>query len=128
MGSEIPSETELLSQFLNQNYRKEDVRRNVRLGKIRSLEHGKYLTLLQRKADAVVVYDDMIDIIEAKPKPDPEAMGQLLFYKWLLRQTPEYENMINKPIFLILLTCLHDSDLEECCAHYGISYRVFSTF
>jgi hypothetical protein len=67
----------------------------------------------QRYADAICIYDDHIEIWEAKLIRPLTAVTQLQLYAKLFRKTREFARYIDAEIELHLVTPILDPDLAE---------------
>ena len=100
---------------------------NVRLGMPPEEWRKRYPELSHRwwkvwmaYADAVVVTDDAIWIIEAKIRNPRTAIGQLLDYRERLKVTPEFKQWLNRPIKLLLVIPIPAPEIESLAKNYGI--------
>lgn len=114
------SEHDLLERYLAAEFPNSKTFTNVPLGEIDDWKHERMKRVTRKRADAVVIKDDKIFIIEAKLKPKPEGIGQLLVYQKILFDTPKFSSYKDLPIILIYLTTRSDPDIEEVCYHHGI--------
>lgn len=74
----------------------------------------------QRYADAICIYDDRIEIWEAKLVNPLAAVTQLQLYERMFRKTHEFARYIDAELSLHLLTPIWDPDLNEICERSGI--------
>jgi len=72
-------------------------------------------TVTQRYADAILIYDDHVEIWEAKLIRPLAAITQLQLYERLFRRTLEFAAYADAEIDLHLLTPIRDPDLEDIC-------------
>jgi len=79
----------------------------------------------QRYADAVVITDATIDIIEAKVHNLKVGIGYLLEYRTLAPQTPELQQYLPRPIRTILVIPIPDPWILQNAANYGIIVEVY---
>ena len=79
-----------------------------------------------RWADAIVISEGAVLIIESKLRADPGALGQLELYKKLFVNTPEFSQYANWPIQLVLLCAVTDLNMVELCSEKGVTFEVFS--
>lgn len=79
-----------------------------------------------RWADAIVVKDGNVSIIEAKLTPRADAVGQLMLYEKLFRETPEFKVYWNNPIQKVFLCPKLDLALAELCSEKDIKYEVYN--
>lgn len=101
----------------------------MRLGEIPSdieeeLPEGmskRIYTVTQRYADAILIYEEHVEIWEAKLIRPLAAITQLQLYEKLFRRTAEFAAYRKADIDLHLLTPIRDPDLEDICEHAGIS-------
>ena len=93
-------ESDMLNAWLWEKHREDLQWRRVRLGPIPSKAMARmYMTML-RWADAVIVQDGIVYIVEAKLRPGPGAIGQLELYKKLFGNTLEFTNISKAYSFL----------------------------
>lgn len=111
-----PREMRMLAEWLAETYPKETYLTRVRLGRIEPLLSATELTENERRAlgvhrrwaDAVVLLDDRVLLIEAKIRPQPGVISQLELYARLLPHTPELASHAHLPIEMILLYAIED--------------------
>ena len=115
-------EKRLLNEWLAEMHRRHLTMRNVRLGKAINQEEARMYSVMLRYADAVVVDNDTIYIIEAKLAPNAGAVGQLLQYGMLILETPEFSQYRDRKIQLLLLSAKQSGDVAEMCARNGIRF------
>ena len=129
-----PRETRLLSEWVASNYPEDRVIYRVRLGAypdwaktaISKGAPADIYKIYQRWADAIVIRDREIIIIEAKIKPDPGVISQILLYKKLLPKTPEFFEFKERPIHLIILMAVRDPEVEDMARDQGIEIAVYT--
>lgn len=99
--------------------------RRVRLGPLPTKELARMYSVLQRWADAILIVDDIVWIVEAKVRPNFGAIGQLEGYAGLFPRTPEFTAYKDWPVQLVLLTMLTDMTIVDMCNKKGIRYEVY---
>lgn len=119
-------ETDLLNTWLWAKHRTDLQWRRVRLGVLPTKALARMYMVLLRWADAIVIYDNLVNIVEAKLRPSPGAIGQLELYKKLFYQTPEFTAYRNWKVRLVLLTTLLDVAIAELCSEKGIVYEIWT--
>ena len=124
-GKRFRRETDLLNNYLWENHREDLQWRRVRLGVVPTKEMARQYMVLLRWADAVVIHNNEVLIIEAKLRPQPGAIGQLELYQELFPQTPEFSAYKNHRIRLVFLTQFPDVDLAQLCSKKGIDYVIW---
>ena len=82
--------------------------------------------VLLRWADAVIVKDGVVYIVEAKLRPSPGAIGQLELYAQLFPSTLEFTQYKNYPIKMLLLASIPDLAIAEMASKKGIIFEIFS--
>lgn len=118
-------ESEMLNAWLWAEHREDLQWRRVRLGPYPTNEMGKmYMTML-RWADAIVIKEGIVYIIEAKLRPMPGAISQLELYKQLFTATLEFKQYWNNDVKLILLTMMPDLAIAEMCSRKDIAMIIF---
>ena len=129
-----PRETRLLSEWVSKTYPDDEVRYRVRLGELppwakKSIEEGAPAAIYkvyQRWADAIIIREKEIIIIEAKIIPEPGVISQIKLYAQLLPKTPEFSNFRERPTRLIILLAMRDPEIELLATSEGIEIVVFS--
>lgn len=79
----------------------------------------------QRYADAVVITDATIDLIEAKVHNLKVGIGYLLEYETLLPHTPELRDYLGRAVRKILVIPVPDNWILTNAAKYGIIVDVY---
>ncbi len=128
-----PREMQLLSEWLAIHYPHDLVMTRVRLGTIQgtngeaSLDtpEGRAFATWRRWADAVVVTDRELLVVEAKIKPDVGVVSQLKMYLRLVKVTPELDPYRDRPIVGVLLTAVDDPSLGSLATEEGYRYVVY---
>ncbi len=119
-------ETHMLNAWLWEKHREDLQWRRVRLGVLPTKALARmYITIL-RWADAVVVKDGTVFIVEAKLRAGPGAIGQLEFYEMLFPNTLEFSQYKNYPIKLLLLSSVMDLNMAELASKKDILFEVFT--
>ena len=118
-------EARLVNEWLWLNYNTKPQWHRVRLGPAFDKETARMYKVLLRWADAVVLNDNEILIIEAKMTPEPGAISQLEFYAQEFKHTPEFSDYWDFPQRLIFLTTREDEALHALASEKNIEYVVF---
>lgn len=119
-------ESDMLNAWLWEKHRMDPQWRRVRLGPLPTkLLAREYMTLL-RWADAVIINNGIIYIVEAKLRPSPGAIGQLELYDQLFPNTLEFSQYANYSRKLLLLCSVPDIVIAELCSKKGIIMEIFS--
>lgn len=118
-------ESILVTQYLKKFHRTKPQWKRVRLGQVADHKEAKFYKVIMRWADAIVLSDGKVLIIEGKLRPTPGAIGQLEVYKDLFKVTPEFSAYWAWPIEMILLAPVLDLNLVEICSKKGIIYDHF---
>jgi len=84
-----------------------------------------YFKVWQRYADAVVITDDAVYLIEAKVHNIKVGPGYLVEYRQLLPQTPELKPYLNRPIHLRLVIPVPDPWVINTCKQLGIEVDIY---
>lgn len=119
-------ETTLLNAWIWQKHSRDLQWRRVRLGIVPTQEMAQMYSVCLRWADAVVLSEGKVLIIEAKLRPSPGAIGQLEFYKKLFGVTPEFSAYWSWPIELVLLTGIMDLEILAACQEKMITFELFT--
>ena len=77
-------------------------------------------------ADAIVVMQDRLIIVEAKLRKPDRGLGALLMYQPLVKQTPELKPYINLPLEMRLVTPRPDPRVIATAAKHGIVVDVWA--
>ena len=118
-------ESILLTKWLAKFHRTDVQWKRVRLGVPANPEEAKLYSVLLRWADAIFLKDGLVNIVEAKLKSDPKAIGQLQMYEELFKVTPEFIQYENWPVKMILLTANLDLATAQLCSKKGITNEVW---
>lgn len=118
-------ESELVNMFLWNYHRTSPQWRRVRLGVVPTHEMARMYMVLLRWADAIYIENGEVFIVEAKLRPDSGAIGQLLLYKDLFRQTLEFRDYWPLKINMVFLCTRPDLNLMEVCTKHDIKYVVY---
>ena len=118
-------EKRLVNEYFSEHFLDKHVQRRVALGPTSVLMVNKALNVVTRWADAIIFDTDRITIVEFKMEPKPDAVGQLLEYEKLFRQTLGFQNYWKLPIYKILVTTRVDDALKELSEEQSIDYQVF---
>lgn len=84
-----------------------------------------YFKVWQRYADAVVITETAIFLIEAKVHNIKVGPGYLLEYKNLVPQTPELRPYLGRPLHLRLVIPIPDPWVAETCKQLGIELDIY---
>ena len=123
-----PREMRMLAEWLAETFPRETYLTRVRLGRIQPAAGAPELTDAERRmigvhrrwADAVVLLEDRVLLIEAKIRPQPGVISQLELYARLLPHTPELASHAHKPIEMILLYAIEDELINLLAREKGI--------
>ena len=118
-------ESILLTEYLKTFHRTDLQWKRVRLGIPANPAEAKLYSVLLRWADAIVIHNGFVLIIETKLRPELGAIGQLEGYKELFKVTPEFSAYEKWPIKLILVSPVLDLAIAEICKNKGITYDIF---
>ena len=100
--------------------------KRIRLGPVPNPAMGKMYSVTLRWADAIYLEKGVVNLVEAKLKPDFGAIGQLLGYRMMFKGTPEFKAYENWPIRLILLSKFPDLAVTELASNFGIDHVVYN--
>lgn len=119
-------EKQLLNTWLWEEHRDKPQWRQVRLGPLPTHELARMYMVTLRFADAVILDRGVVNIVEAKLRPDAGAIGQLLHYKMLFRSTHEFQAYASWPIKMTLLTSFLSLDIVEFASAHDVKYELWS--
>lgn len=122
-----PRELRMLSEWLAETYPRDEYMTRVRLGRIQPRVDSDQLTdeeirqigVHRRWADAVVLLQDRVILIEAKIRPQPGVISQLELYARLLPHTPELAAHAHKPLEIVLLYAVEDELINVMAREKG---------
>ena len=127
-----PRETRYLQEYIVEHLHPLQTFFRMRLGGMddearRAIPAGvsdRIFMVTQRYADAICIYDDHVEIWEAKLIRPLTAITQLQLYEKLFRKTYEFSRYIDTDIELHLVTPILDPDLADIAeaAEIEISY------
>jgi len=85
------------------------------------------LRVRMRWADAVIIMDDRILVVEGKLRASEflKGVGELLVYTHLVRVTPEFEKFRGLPVVGRLLIPIPDPVVETVARSQGLQVQVF---
>lgn len=117
-----------LAEFLGITYPPGTWKTNVRVGKfsdklyaqLTESERRALLGVFGASADAIVFLKDKTVIIECMIRHEPGALEDLIKYKLLFLETPEYRSRWNLPVELVLLTPLDAPFYFKMAKLFGI--------
>ena len=122
----MTNETQLQNSWLWKFHRDSPTWKKVRLGRVANQADAQIAKVLLRFADAIFIEENVVHIVETKIAPKADAFGQLLLYKELFPQTPEFSTYKFLPIKLIMLTTRTDTALLDLANKYGITVEVYN--
>jgi len=122
-----------LIEWLSKNFPPGTWITNVRLGvpkremleAAKTPEERRALKLWTAQADAVVLLDDKVIIVEALVRPEWWKIEQLLEYGQLFKHTPEFAGHWHKPIELVLLTVDVDPFHQMIAEQRGVRVVIY---
>ena len=129
-----PRETRLLSEWVSKNYSDSRVFYRVRLGSYpswaqKAINNGApaaIYKIYQRWADAIVITDKELILIEAKIKADPGVISQINLYEQLLPKTESFQQFRDLPIRKLILMAQSDPEVELLAQRENITVKIFS--
>jgi len=80
----------------------------------------------QRWADAIVITDKELILIEAKIKADPGVISQINLYEQLLPKTESFQQFRDLPIRKLILMAQSDPEVELLAQRENITVKIFS--
>ena len=123
-----PRETRYLQEYVTDYLHPKQCFFRMRLGGVtddqkRELPPGvseRIYMVTQRYADAVCLFEDRVEIWEAKLIRPLTAVTQLQLYARLFRKTPEFARYKDADLSLHILTPIGDPDLTDIATDAGI--------
>lgn len=122
----VMRETDLLNAWLWEKHREDVQWRRIRLGVLPTKALARmYLTIL-RWADAIVIKDGIVFIVEAKLRAQPGVISQLQLYGKLFIETPEFTQYKGWPVKLMILSSVVDLNMVELASDKDILFELFT--
>lgn len=126
--------TELVREWALKRYPGRPFFENLRLGPTEAHVYGvtispafeRMLRVENWYADLVVPLDDSIQVIEAKVKANPGAVGQVLFYSRLVPSTPQLVELVNRPIQPVVLFAEDDTAVSNFARGLGVRVEIYT--
>ena len=84
-----------------------------------------YYASWQRYADAIVITDTGLYVIEAKIHHPKVGPAYLIEYSGLIGQTPELKPYLNRPVHLRLVMPVFDPWVAQTCKKHNIEYDIY---
>ena len=122
----MTNETQLQNSWLWQFHKDSPTWKKVRLGKVSTQFDAKIARVFLRFADAIFIEEDVVNIVETKISPKADAIGQLLLYERLFKETPEFSKYKDFPIKKIMLTTREDPAIRKLAEDHGIEVIIYS--
>ena len=119
-------ESRLVFDFVSERYPTAIQWRRVQVGPIPKGKDPRMYGHLRRWADLIVYDGTKVTIIEAKMKPNPGAVSQLMLYMQLFPKTPEFSLYADKPLGGLVLVAMEDIEVQALAEAQGLGYEVFS--
>lgn len=79
-----------------------------------------WIRINQKRADAIIEYEDHVKIVEFRHEVTPNAIGRILTYGMLWKE----DAVIKKPYQLLIVSNRFDRDVDELTKSIGILYEV----
>jgi len=132
--SKIPASSMLLQEWVTAKYGTTGVYPEVRLGPTQESLVGvqvspaleAMLRVANWYADCVVITPTEGIVIEAKVKPDPGAVGQVLFYRTLIFSTPAFAQYVNLAWQPVVLFAEDDSGVTPFARGLGVRVEIYT--
>lgn len=130
----IPWSTRLIREWAALRYPGAPMTEQLRLGPTEEMAVGvvispAYVNALRVTnwyADGVLQTPDEILVIESKMKPNPGAVGQVLFYMRLAITTPALLESLHKPLVPVVLFAERDDTVATFAKQLGCRVEVYS--
>jgi len=124
-----PREMQMLSEWLRKVFPKSVKMTRVRLGSPKPAEPKAYMSpeelamigAWRRWADALIIEEDRVILVEAAIRPEPGDISKLELYRMLLPATPELAEHKAKKIDLVLLYAIEDAATILLARQHGIA-------
>lgn len=125
----------MVSEYLATYYGQDRTMTRVRLGSIPATEltplledhEVRMMSVFRRWADAIVVTDKSLILIEAAIRPEPGDISKLQLYRRLLDHTPELKPFLPRRIEMQLVYAIEDPVIVVMAREAGIRPVYFRT-
>jgi hypothetical protein len=127
-------EEEMLAEYLAAHHRGARVIQRVRLGPLRGVVADPTLSESERRlignafrrwADAVLVTEDALVVVEAAMVPDPGDVSRLQTYLLLVPSTPELQQYQPRPLKGLLVWGVDDPFSRQIAVSSGLAVEIF---
>jgi len=127
-------EERLLAEYLARHHQSSEIRTRVRLGptplshsgvKLEEAEE-KLLRNFARWADALVIRNDSVTIIEAEVLPSPGVVSQLELYRALFKNDPTFSELQGRPVHLLAVWGVDDPALRAIAENHAVRVVIFT--
>lgn len=130
----VQAERRLLSEWIAQKHANERVLMHVYVGAVTPLQvAGTYsvkefnmLGVRRRWADAIIVYPDRAEIVEAKMVTEVDVIGQLQLYLKLFPYTSDLGEIAKLPVSGLVLSAVTDPQLTSMLREFGLREETFT--
>jgi len=124
----VELEERLVSEWVAATYPRARYRLRTRLGPLPELSEDlkalgisrNIYTVVRHWADCLVFLDNKTVIVEGKIRWKPEGLGQLITYRSMFYQTPEYRDRWDLPVELIALYAYISPENMELLTQFQI--------
>jgi len=125
----VELEERLVSEWVAATYPRARYRLRTRLGPLPELSEDlkalgisrNIYTVVRHWADCLIFLDDRTIIVEGKIKWKPEGLGQLITYRRMFYETPEYTDRWDLPVELVALYAYITPDNMELLKDFEIT-------
>jgi hypothetical protein len=127
-------EEEMLGEYLATHQRGARVIQRVRLGPLRGVVPDPTLSDSERRlignafrrwADAVLVTEDALTVVEAAMVPDPGDVSRLQTYLLLVPSTPELQEFLPRVLKGLLVWGVDDPFSRQVATRHGLAVEIF---
>jgi len=119
-------ESRLVFDYVSERYPNALQWRRVQVGAIPKGKDPRMYGHLRRWADLIVYDGTEVVILEAKMKPAPGAISQLMLYLQLFPKTPEFSLYVDKPLRGVILTTMEDIEVRALAEAQGLDYEIYA--
>ena len=119
-------EKRYVNQWLNEKKSGIPYFTRVWIGPLPPGKDANMFMVVGKWVDAILIEPHLITIVEAKLKPNPKGIGQLLVYEQEFRKTMRFQRYWDRPIKKLLLTTRIDDAVLESAEANNIEYEVFA--
>jgi len=118
-------EREFAYEYMDKFYKEYPKWFKIEVGKLPPGKENVIYTKVRRWADCILLDNDHIVIFEFKMIAKPGVVSQILLYKDLFKETPEFRRYHEWPVKLKIVCAKIDEHTERLAKEHGIEVEVY---